>query len=34
MPTPPVAERRQHAVTTHGITRHDPYHWLRADNWQ
>ena len=34
MPTPPVAERRQHAVTTHGITRQDPYHWLRADNWQ
>jgi oligopeptidase B len=34
MPTPPVAERRQHAVTHHGITRQDPYHWLRADNWQ
>ncbi len=38
MPTstakPPVAERRQHAVTHHGITRDDPYHWLRADNWQ
>ncbi|MBN9317358.1 MAG: S9 family peptidase [Devosia sp.] len=32
--TPPVAERRQHATTTHGITRQDPYHWLRADNWQ
>ena len=34
MPTPPVAERRQHASTHHGITRQDPYHWLRADNWQ
>lgn len=34
MPTPPVAERRQHAATNHGITRQDPYHWLRADNWQ
>ncbi|MDB5541531.1 MAG: hypothetical protein JWQ89_3258 [Devosia sp.] len=34
MPTPPVAERRQHAATFHGITRQDPYHWLRADNWQ
>ena len=34
MPTPPVAERRQHAATHHGITRQDPYHWLRADNWQ
>ena len=33
-PKPPVAERRQHAVTNHGITRQDPYHWLRADNWQ
>jgi len=34
MPTPPVAERRQHATTHHGITRQDPYHWLRAENWQ
>jgi len=34
MPTPPIAERRQHAATHHGITRRDPYHWLRADNWQ
>ncbi|RYE48204.1 MAG: S9 family peptidase [Hyphomicrobiales bacterium] len=34
MPTPPVAERRQHATPHHGITRQDPYHWLRADNWQ
>ena len=32
--TPPVAERRQHAAAHHGITRQDPYHWLRAENWQ
>ena len=32
--TPPVAERRQHAETQHGITRQDDYHWLRAENWQ
>jgi len=32
--TPPVAERRQHAETRHGITRQDDYHWLRAENWQ
>ena len=34
MPTPPIAERRPHRVTHHNITREDPYHWLRADNWQ
>jgi oligopeptidase B len=32
--TPPIADRRQHAVTQHGVTRQDPYAWLRADNWQ
>jgi oligopeptidase B len=32
--TPPIAERRQHAVTQFGVTRDDPYAWLRADNWQ
>jgi oligopeptidase B len=32
--TPPVAETRPHAITQHGVTREDPYHWLRADNWQ
>jgi oligopeptidase B len=32
--TPPIADRRQHAITQHGITRQDPYAWLRADNWQ
>jgi oligopeptidase B len=34
MTTPPKAERRQHAATIHGITRQDPYDWLRAANWQ
>jgi oligopeptidase B len=32
--SPPIAERRDHFVTQHGQTRNDPYHWLRADNWQ
>jgi oligopeptidase B len=31
---PPVAEKRQYGVTHHGIRREDPYHWLRAENWQ
>ena len=34
MSTPPLAERRPHAVTHHGVTRDDPWHWLRAENWQ
>jgi len=34
MPTPPVAPQHPHATTHHGITRNDPYHWLRAENWQ
>src|SRR5690554_4014699 len=34
MSTPPRAEQRQHSDTRHGITRSDPYHWLRADNWR
>jgi oligopeptidase B len=32
--SPPMAERRQHALTQHGVTRQDPYAWLRAENWQ
>src|SRR3569623_698974 len=32
--SPPLAERRQHAITQFGVTRDDPYSWLRADNWQ
>ena len=31
---PPIAERRQQAVTQFGVTRQDPYAWLRAENWQ
>jgi oligopeptidase B len=31
---PPVADRRQHTVTQHGVSRQDPYAWLRAENWQ
>ena len=31
---PPIAVCRQHAITQHGLTRDDPYSWLRADNWQ
>ncbi len=33
-PLPPQAATKPHSVTHHGITREDPYHWLRADNWQ
>lgn len=31
---PPRAEKRPHADTRHGITRHDDYAWLKAENWQ
>ena len=30
----PRAEKRDWQATCHGITREDPYHWLRAENWQ
>src|SRR5688572_21963551 len=33
-PTPPCAEKRAHRNTLHGITREDPYHWLRDPAWQ
>lgn len=32
--TAPVADQRPVSDTHHGITRTDPYAWLRADNWQ
>ncbi len=32
--TPPIAERRPHAVNQHGEMREDPYAWLRAHNWR
>src|SRR5690554_2636758 len=30
----PVAARKLHLATFHNIRRDDPYHWLRAENWQ
>lgn len=33
MPSP-IAAKKNHNATQHGITRSDPYHWMRADNWQ
>jgi oligopeptidase B len=32
--TPPVAPRRAHAFTTHGIEVVDDYAWLKDENWQ
>ncbi len=32
--TPPVAPRRPHSLTHHGITVTDDYAWLKDDNWQ
>ena len=31
LPAPPVAERRAHSFTHHGISIEDPYHWLRDE---
>ena len=33
-PTPPIAPRRAHSFTTHGITIVDDYAWLKDANWQ
>src|ERR1700686_903221 len=33
-PTSPVAPRRPHSVTAHGITVVDDYAWLKDENWQ
>jgi oligopeptidase B len=33
-PIPPVAPRRPHSFTRHGITVSDDYAWLKDDNWQ
>lgn len=33
-PTPPVAPRRPHSFTHHGITVTDDYAWLKDENWQ
>ena len=32
--TPPIAPRRPHSFTTHGITIIDDYAWLKDENWQ
>ncbi len=32
--TPPVAPRRPHSFTVHGITVVDDYAWLKDENWQ
>ena len=32
--TAPAPEKKPYSDTRHGITRHDEYHWLRAENWQ
>ena len=32
--SPPKAVEKPHKTTHHGQTINDPYHWLRADNWQ
>jgi oligopeptidase B len=34
MPTPPRPAKIEHEQTLHGVTRRDPYHWLRDENWQ
>jgi oligopeptidase B len=31
---PPHAPKHVHVSVHHGVTLEDPYHWLRADNWQ
>ncbi len=33
LPEPPVAERRPHSFTMHGITVEDPYHWLKDQSY-
>lgn len=30
----PVAAKREHIISAHGIDRNDHYSWLRAENWQ
>jgi len=31
---PPLAAQKPHQTTWHGVTLDDPFHWLRAGNWQ
>ena len=34
MPQPPQAPIEPHTISQHGVTRVDPYAWMRDDNWQ
>ncbi|TNE54092.1 MAG: S9 family peptidase [Sphingomonadales bacterium] len=31
--SPPIAEKREHSFTHHGITLEDPYHWLKDQSY-
>ena len=31
---PPLAPEKSHLTSWHGVTLYDPFHWLRAGNWQ
>jgi len=33
-PNAPKAAKQPVTQTVHGVTLHDDYHWLRAENWQ
>jgi oligopeptidase B len=33
LPPPPVAEQRPYSFERHGVTIHDPYHWLRDSSY-
>ncbi|MGP1282543.1 MAG: S9 family peptidase [Parasphingopyxis sp.] len=33
LPEPPVADRRPHSFTMHGITVEDPYHWMKDQGY-
>jgi oligopeptidase B len=34
LPLPPHATEKTHVATWHGIALNDPFHWIRAANWQ
>lgn len=34
LPNAPLADKRPTKATVHGVTLHDDFAWLRADNWQ
>lgn len=34
LPSPPCAARIEHTITQLGRVRHDPYAWLKDENWQ